>query len=267
MLAIKIITYLFAFLSAIGQFILNYVIKDRESILFKRTRIGLFITLFASILMSIGLLWKEDTRANSLDNQVKSLSELILNKDNNSLLRDQKAQADRDKLLIEINELNTKFEPFINLAKQRYPHDNVDVALKFLISELKEVKELARPNTIKLDKYEFKKNTTKSGDNYIVKVRFKTEKNTPLGQLQFYAAITPGSDSKILDFWPSRDSSAFEHGKDSKFIMPDGQSARLIYALLGFGYPTIDITITKLTPIIIWGNNGLNSFIINPVAN
>jgi hypothetical protein len=116
MLTLKIITYVFAFGAAIGQFVLDYVVKDRESYFYKRTRVGLFVMLFISLIASIGLLIKEDIRSNDLNMQVVELKGLIIGKDNNAINRERKAQEDRDKLLLELNNMNNKIHVRISIS-------------------------------------------------------------------------------------------------------------------------------------------------------
>ena len=260
MLILKIITYLSAFCAAIGQYILDYVISDRESQIYKRTRVGLFVMLVLSLLASIGLLVKEDMTSNSLNKQVVELRAFIVSKDNDSVGREQKAQTDRDKLLIELNSLNNKMEPFINLARAKYPRADDNNALKNLLKEFNDLKAIAGPNVIKFQDYSVKK----ENNNYVVKVRFMPEKNIPLGIISVVVQVPDKSGSKIINIWPNIEGGAFGTGKDSKFISPNGEAARIAYSLLGAGIPTIDITITMLVPLKIYGNNGLTEFILRP---
>jgi hypothetical protein len=263
MLILKIITYLSAFCAAIGQFVLNYVVSNRESLIYKRTRIGLFIMLALSLSASIVLLVKEDMKSIDLSRQVVELKALIVSKDNNSIGREQKAQADRDKLLIELNSLNNKMEPFIVLARTKYPRADIDNALKNLLKEFNELKAIAGPNILRYQDYSVKK----EGNNYVVKIRFRPEKNIPLGLISIVVGVPDKSGSKILNIWPNTDGGAFQTGKDSKVIAANGEAARIAYSLLGAGVPTIDVTITRLVPLKILGNNGLNEFILRPEIN
>jgi hypothetical protein len=119
---------------------------------------------------------------------------------------------------------------------------------------------MAAPNVIKFQKYDVRKD----GNNYIVKIRFKPEKNIPLGILQFIVSMPHDSGAKIINIWPNAEGGAFQTGNESKLITANSESARIMYSLLGAGFPTIDVTVSKLISMQIVGNNGLETFILKP---
>ena len=123
---------------------------------------------------------------------------------------------------------------------------------------VEEVDKKARPNTISF----FSKKIEQIETGYKIKLRFKPMKNESLGQLVFVANLQGISDSKILDFWPTTGGGAFQSGEDSKKISEDSRSARLIYSLMGPGYPTIELKVSMPTSVQIEGNHDLEPFIL-----
>ncbi len=127
-----------------------------------------------------------------------------------------------------------------------------------LKQEVEGVNKKAEPNKISF----LSKEIEKTDSVYKATLRFQPSKNEPLGQLVFIARLPKESNAKIIDFWPTLGGGAFQSGKDSKKISEDGQVARLIYSLMGPGYPTIELTVSEPTSILIEGNNDLEKFLI-----
>ena len=74
------------------------------------------------------------------------------------------------------------------------------------------------------------------------------------------ARLIDDSSAKIIDFWPQ---GAFTHGKDSKKISEDGKQARLIYALIGFAYPKVELKISDTSKVVISGSHDLEPFTLD----
>lgn len=127
---------------------------------------------------------------------------------------------------------------------------------KKLEAEMKEIDEKVKLNQIRL----FSKKIERIGSGLRATVKFEPVKNEPLGQLIFGASLPIKSTAKILDFWPATEGGAFQTGGDSKKISEDGLAARLIYSLMGPGFPTVELTVSGPTPVTIEGNNGLETF-------
>ncbi len=125
-----------------------------------------------------------------------------------------------------------------------------DKRIDSLEKELKEIKTNTAPNTIQL--YSQSKTNIASGISWILS--FEPLKNEPLGQIEFDIFLPIETKAQITDFWPNAAAGPFIAGDKSKTIAPDGKSARLIYSLMGAGYPTIEIKLSQDSPIKIKGN-------------
>jgi hypothetical protein len=163
-------------------------------------------------------------------------------------------QSENVSKTIEIQRLETLLTPFRTIALEKYTLPEAEALRKLaeqlgvlqdadkqktenitqLENELIQIKALAEP--CKLAFLSKKIETVDQG--YRVTLRFKPTKNERLGLLVFYAVLPVNTDKQILDFWPSSKRPPFTSGKDSKKIENDGKSARLMYSLLGFGYPS-----------------------------
>jgi len=191
-------------------------------------------------------------------------------------------QRENDTKTTEIQRLETLLTPFRTIALEKYTLPEAEALRKLaeqigvlqdadkqktkkitqLENELIQTKSLAEPCKLEF----LSKNIEKVDQGYRVTLRFKPSKNERLGLLAFSAALPLNTDKKILDFWPSSKSS-FTSGKDSKKIEKDNKYARLMYSLIGFGYPSIDLVVSGPTKVQIKGNNGLEPFVIDVKEN
>lgn len=120
-----------------------------------------------------------------------------------------------------------------------------------LARQIEETAEKAAPPTLKLVAKEVKEIDGKVE----VIVQFKPNKNVPLGSIVFSVSVEKNSDVNILDIWPDATyGGPFNSGDNSKQIAADGKSASLTYSLLGVNRPTIKITLSGESVIIIAGN-------------
>jgi len=192
-------------------------------------------------------------------------------------------QRENDAKVTEIQRLETLLTPFRTIALEKYTLPEAEALRKLagqigvlqnadkqktekiaqLEKELIKTKSLAEPCKLEL----LSKTIEKVDQGYRVTLRFKPTKNERLGMLSFSAALPINTDAKILDFWPSSKSLPFTSGKDSKKIIKDHKYAQLMYSLVGFGYPSIDLLISGPTKVQIKGNNGLEPFVIEVKEN
>ena len=192
-------------------------------------------------------------------------------------------QRENDSKTTEIQRLETLLTPFRTIALEKYTLPEAE-ALRKLAKQIGVLQDADKQKTEKITQLENELIQTKSlaepckltflskkiekvDQGYLVILRFKPSKNERLGLLAFSAALPVNTDKQILDFWPSSKGSPFTSGKDSKKIENDGKSARLIYSLLGFGYPSIDLVVSGPTKVQIQGNNGLETFEIDVQEN
>jgi hypothetical protein len=131
---------------------------------------------------------------------------------------------------------------------------NLSEQNKIAEEKIETIKELAAPPSLSV--YEI--DITNKDNVYEAVMTFSSSKNEPLGQLEFYAAIQDESNSKIIDFWPANPT--FLSGKDSKKIEANGKHARLIYQLMGAGYPSIRLKTSGTAIVEIQGNHDLEKF-------
>ena len=192
-------------------------------------------------------------------------------------------QRENDTKTTEIQRLETLLIPFRTIALEKYTLPEAEALRKLaeqigvlqdadkqktekiaqLENELIQTKSLAEPCKLAF----LSKKIEKVDQGYRITLRFKPTKNERLGLLAFSAELPVNTDKQILDFWPSSKGSPFTSGKDSKKIEKDGKSARLIYSILGFGYPSIDLVVSGPTKVQIQGNNGLETFEIDVQEN
>jgi len=170
--------------------------------------------------------------------------------------KDQNAEKWRKQASESLNKIDEQHEVIMKKEKRITV---LEEEIEKLDHNISEVNKKAEPNKISL----LSKNIEEKGEGYKITLKFKPTKNEPLGQIVLVAKLEKLSKAKILNFWPSTAGGAFQSGKDSKQISDDGYSARLIYSLMGAGYPVVELTISAQTSILIEGNHGLGKFIIN----
>lgn len=125
-----------------------------------------------------------------------------------------------------------------------------------LRKDLMQTAEMAEPPALSFHSKEIKK----IGDSYETILFFKPSKNRPLGLIEFRVKISDSSNAKIIDFWPE---GAFTTGENPKKISENKKEALLMYNMLGVGYPTVKLTISKPAKISILGNHKLKEFSID----
>ena len=155
--------------------------------------------------------------------------------------------------------LQDQLDPFIKMATQSYPNDDLQTALKKVQEDLNKVEELAKPPKLTYLSHVI----THTDEGVTVELVFKPSKNEHLGNIVFLVSVLATADTVIKDLWPSLEGGAFQTGKDSKLIENNGKKARLIYSLISVGNPTIELKLSSLTTIRIEGTHGLEPFEIN----
>ena len=191
----------------------------------------------------------------------------------------QANQGLRDDLVTaksEVQRLETLLTPFRTIALARYTGSEGEALRQLadqigilqdadkqksekitqLEAELGKTQSLAEPCKLALHSKAIKKEE----NGYRVTLIFKPTKNERLGLLAFVAVLPVNSSERILDFWPTAKGPSFESGKDSKKIGDDGKSARLMYSLVGFAFPSVDLVVSGPTTVQVQGNNGLETF-------
>ena len=170
----------------------------------------------------------------------------------NANLKDQLSNMKSEKETLEI-----QLVPFRTIALERFTGTETEVLNKLALQirnieqELDKAKAMAEPSKLIFNSNKIKK----TDKGFLTTIRFKPTKNQSLGQIIFFAKLPDKSKAKILNFWPSIENSpAFQFGKQSKQIDGDGQNARLIYSLISFGYPSIDLEVSEATEVRIEGN-------------
>ncbi len=234
----------------------------------KKIHPGVQAAIVAGVFSLIGIWFGYHLQSSGLESKVSSLEENVTKRE--SVIRDKTA---------EIQRLETLLTPFRTIALERYAGpegealqqlaDQIGILqnadkkksqeINRLETELNKTKFLAEPCKISF----LSKAIKKEDKGYRVTLRFKPTKNERLGLL---AALPVNSTERILDFWPTK-GSTFKSGPDSKKIGENGKSARLMYSLLGFGYPSVDVVVSGPVAIQIQGDNGLETFEVEVKKN
>lgn len=95
------------------------------------TRVLLLLWLAAGI-GSTYLAWSKDKESESLQTRLDDI-----------LTSNEELHRQNTQLTLELGELSDKLEPFIQLAEDRYPDDDMDAALQNLRTELADIRDLA----------------------------------------------------------------------------------------------------------------------------
>jgi|WetSurMetagenome_2_1015567.scaffolds.fasta_scaffold40046_3 hypothetical protein len=246
MMLLKIAAPIFVFLIALAKELLPDKLKDQSKI-----RLILWSLMGVAMIISISTIIVDDQKASDVLRS-KLESERALKSQNDSLkarvdslisitqLGEARLAQQNLTLHSRISEINSKLEPFVKIAVTRYPTFDIQTALERLTRDIQETKELAKPNSL----IPIGKEVSKTPNGYSLKVQFKPTKNVPLGLIHFGVRLPKPSAVQILDFWPAKESGAFESGPDSKQISPDKKSAQLYYSLLSASYPIVELTLT-----------------------
>jgi hypothetical protein len=129
-----------------------------------------------------------------------------------------------------------------------------------LTLDLDEAKKLASPVQLTYLAHEI----TKTKDHMTTTIQFQPDKNQALGLIEFNVKVVePTGNVKIKKIWPSLKGGAFSTGDGSAKIDEDGISANLNYSLLGHGFPTFDVELTRECQLDICGNYLQQSILID----
>lgn len=161
-----------------------------------------------------------------------------------------------------VNEVASEYASSMMLEQiqpevDRFRYD-VDQQISNLQSVIDSTWQLAAPPTLALREH----TVTQYDDCIVALLRFEPSKNQPLGSISFQIDIIEPTNVQILDIWPDVGSHAFGSGENSKQINENRASARLTYAILGVGWPTIELTLTSPAEVMITGNHILEPIIV-----
>jgi hypothetical protein len=256
----SLLALIFVLFIGILEFVLDYIWHDKRTKRHKTFRVVLLIVFIGSLATSGIVVYfdKQDSKRTSAE-LMKQISELKKQGNNiSSSSKESEEKAHKDSLVLQsqIVDLKSKLEPFVEIAKSKYPNQNIDTALEKLQKEIIETKEMAKPNTLEL----FAKEIKKTENGYSLILRFKPTKNIPLGIIGFSASLPINSKARILDIFPTDDSGSFHLGE--KQITPEGKYAQLVYSITDMSNPMIEIKLSESTAIKIEGNNGIEPIII-----
>lgn len=172
--------------------------------------------------------------------------------------------------IAEVQRLETLLAPFKTIALERYMGSEAE-ALENLARQIGELQTLDAEKSKRIAELEEQLEQTSkqatpptlellpvtvatSNTELVATLRFKPSKNQPLGTLQFIVELPIDSPARITDFWPTLAGGSYETGEDSKLITEDGHVARLVYSLLGAGYPTMELKLSGPAAVRITGN-------------
>ena len=156
MLALKILSPI----SIFGVFILNLIIdhywRDKRTKRYKLTRKALIIVMILFTIVSVILIVESDSDLNELHKKIDPFIEIAQNKFPNKNIDNalkklpnefnmlnaklMEAKNERANLKVEINSLESKLDPFIKLALNKYPNISIEEALEKLAGEIEILK-------------------------------------------------------------------------------------------------------------------------------
>jgi hypothetical protein len=122
--------------------------------------------------------------------------------------------------------------------------------------QLADTKKLALPPTLALDTVSM----TNRGGSLVATLSFRPSRLENVGVVVFVAKVTGNADSRILDFRPTLAGGPFGSGPDTTTISANGKEARVQYALMFPGNPTVELTVSHPATVQIGGNHELQPF-------
>jgi len=155
---------------------------------------------------------------------------------------------------LRLDSLEETLEPFVEVARNRFPQLETRVALERLQEELAEVRQLAEPPEMVFESHQLQR----SGEGRFLLIKFGRSKDVPLGSLQFTAALLSDSKVRILEFEPAQSSM-----NTQSQISEDGTSARLGFALPGSEDPVIKLLLSGAAQVKIEGNHDLKPVLVD----
>lgn len=176
----------------------------------------------------------------------------------------QQARQDRSALQKQLADLNSKLDPFIELARTRYPKETTDLALQKLVDDMSELKSKTRlieEKVVATEKRTNKPwlelvsiNTKKMGNDYEAIIKFKPTNDIPIGQINFVAKIIDDSFSKIANFSPSGLNMYVQTRKSV-----DNKECSLSFTPMSNEEQTLQLKVTEKTKIALSGSK-IDSF-------
>lgn len=159
-----------------------------------------------------------------------------------------------------INEMKGRIQKLLaDSQRSQKKIEDAKTRILNLEKELSETTNLTRSPILSLHSSKI----DKVSSGYRTLLRFKPSKNQPLEAVVFTARVQKGSNSKILDLWPSAKHHAFASGPASKKITDEGKTARLQFSLVGASYPTVLLTVSEPAQLLIDSNYLPEPFFLN----
>src|SRR4030042_2780637 len=144
----ELIALITLFATSIVQYLLDYILNDKESKIYKITRLILIVFMLLAFSASIILLISNYYNSINVQNNVVQLQQ----KYNELLIQyhEDKNKAHEDSIALQnkIDNLQAVLLPFIQVAQTKYPGENIDTALDKLRIEIEKLKEKTRPNSL-----------------------------------------------------------------------------------------------------------------------
>jgi hypothetical protein len=135
-LTLKLVLHVLAVLMAILVALLDYRWSDKRTRRFKNTRTVLFILLIISLLLSVGVVVRDDRdkRAELITLQ-QALADLRIQGARADEAADQRGRQQAQQL----EEIKQQLAPFLAIANERYPNSTTSDALHKLATEVKAI--------------------------------------------------------------------------------------------------------------------------------
>lgn len=160
-----------------------------------------------------------------------------------------------------LDETSRKLDPFVELAKRKYPELAPNEALNRLAADLQEVKSMAQAPILSVKDAMI---TREDESGVTLVITFKKSNRQELAPLDFRATVIESPGAEILTFEPTEtvmSYSRFDSAQVSASPSSDRRSARLQRSVVFFGEPKVLLKLSKRASIRIEGVDGNNGLV------
>lgn len=193
---------------------------------------------------------KELIVVDSLNNQISIYQNLI-----NSNEKASKIQSER--YIAQLDSLNRRIKPFVEIAKSNYPNYSTKKALELLQSDILRIREATAPLTISYNG--FMKTKSENDKGITVDIFFRKSKPGPILRIEFYFNIISPESAKILDITTS-----YRNAYSNSIIYTDRKYGGIAFDYVKEGIlPSVELTVSEPAHIEITGNNGFKNKILD----
>ncbi|MDP2981722.1 MAG: hypothetical protein Q8O92_00140 [Candidatus Latescibacter sp.] len=141
MFLIKIISPILVLILTLVQFYIDHRWKDRRTKKYKYAKILFIVIIFVAVVFTIITTVIDYQNEQNTKKQLDDLKKLTILTDLNAVHREKQAISERESLKIKLVDLQDKLDPFLEIAKSKYPRLPTEEALKYLSQEIENIKQ------------------------------------------------------------------------------------------------------------------------------